>query len=190
MPVPGGGFVTIHFDLEVTALSSYTPFNSSLNVLNGRFAQINLAANHHVDLRATVKRSCARSDPGAQGDSCNHCAALPEFGQRVQCFTAGCYCLGVKVRSVFACDEADKQAYRVAYDCPEMDDTLVLPTTVRALRAHARGGGRHLLPWPCCPRRPRRAHLHAPGFSRANTDGAWPPLSARAGDGRHVRVRL
>ena len=67
VPLPGGGAFTFRFDLEVTALSAYVPYNASLNGLNGRFAQINLAANEEVELRATVKRSCS------EADSCTLC---------------------------------------------------------------------------------------------------------------------
>merc|ERR1719269_201748 len=119
MPIPGVGFMTIYFDLEVTARSAYTPFDSSLNVLNGRFAQINLAANQHVDLRATVKRSCSTAD------SCNACMSLGSFAARAHCFAAGCSCLGVTVRSMDDCEAADRKAY----NCSAAADTLVLPST-------------------------------------------------------------
>jgi len=173
VPVPGYGFVTIHFDLEVTARSTYTPFNSSLNGLNGRFAQINLAANHEVDLRATVKQSCSTAD------SCNVCSSLPTFAERVDCFASGCSCVGVPVSSMGACEAADKEAYRMAYNCSVAATTLVLPPTVRAgallcgtRRAFAR-----------CPARDSAAARARPSHF------AWAP-ARMAGDGRHVGLRL
>ena len=67
VPLPGGGAFTFRFDLEVTALSAYVPYNASLNGLNGRFAQINLAANEEVELRATSRgeERTARAQLGA-----------------------------------------------------------------------------------------------------------------------------
>ena len=49
---------TVHFDLVVTAQTAYTASDPSLNGLNGRFAQINFAANTQVDLRVRVYMSC------------------------------------------------------------------------------------------------------------------------------------
>ena len=43
-----------YFDLLVTNRSEYTPYDSSLNQLQGHFAQINLACNNQVDLRVTT----------------------------------------------------------------------------------------------------------------------------------------
>ena len=52
---------TFRFDLEVTALSAYVPYNASLNGLNGRFAQISLAANEEdseVKFEETIPEDC------------------------------------------------------------------------------------------------------------------------------------
>ena len=125
--------MTIHFDLEVTARSTYTPFNSSLNTLNGRFAQINLAANQQVALRATVKRSCSTAD------SCSICNELSSFAERVHCYGQGCSCVGVTVVTPAACGSAEKEAYRRAYNCSWASDTLVLPSTVRRGETSVRG---------------------------------------------------
>ena len=132
------GPYTIHFDLEVTARSAYVPFDASLNRLNGRFAQINLAANHQVDLRATVKRSCSVAD------SCNACDRLPSYGEQVHCYAAGCSCVGVSVSSMSDCEPADKAAYSRAYNtsCAWAGVTLQLPPTVRVCAARALGGAR------------------------------------------------
>ena len=77
---------SVRVDLVVTSQSAaYTPFNSSLNTLNGQFAQINLACNHAVDLRVEMVLSCARAR------SCVGCsdASLTEQ-QRIGCFASGC----------------------------------------------------------------------------------------------------
>ena len=128
------GPYTVHFDLEVTARSAYVPFDASLNRLNGRFAQINLAANHQVDLRATVKRSCSVAD------SCNACDRLPSYGEQVHCYAAGCSCIGVTVSSMWDCEASDKAAYGRAYNtsCAWAGVTLQLPPTVRPCSARAR----------------------------------------------------
>ena len=180
VPVPGVGFFTIYFDLEVTARSAYTPFNSSLNVLNGRFAQINLAANQHVDLRATVKRSCSTAD------SCNACMSLASYAARVHCFAAGCSCVGVRVDSMADCEAADKEAYRLAYNCSAAADTLVLPSTVRGRARPASWRGavpaprcpRVLYPYPTCCVAAHQPFTH------------WLLPLRIAGAGRHVRLRL
>ena len=115
---------TVRFDLEVTAYGAYSPYNSSLNTIAGRFAQINLAANQQVALRATVKRSCSTAD------SCSICNELSSFAERVHCYGQGCSCVGVTVVTPAACGSAEKEAYRRAYDCSWASDTLVLPSTV------------------------------------------------------------
>ena len=116
--------LTIRFDLEVTARSSYVPYNSSLNAINGRFAQINLASNQAVDLRTTVKRSCSTMD------SCKVCSDKSTFPERVSCFSAGCSCFGEEVYSLFDCDAASKEASRLAYNCSSASTTLILPSSV------------------------------------------------------------
>ena len=44
----------IYLDLQLTNRSTYTPHDSSLNILQGSFAQINLQCNAAVDLRVTT----------------------------------------------------------------------------------------------------------------------------------------
>ena len=63
----GAGDEVCGFDLELTARSPYKPYDVSKNTLYGKFAQINLAANEKVDLRVTMRRSCASAR------SCNVC---------------------------------------------------------------------------------------------------------------------
>ena len=111
----------MYFDLEVTARSSYTPYNASLNAIVGKFAQINLAPDTHVDLRVTVKRSCSSAD------SCTLCDDLGSFAERSHCYSLGCSCVGVTVSRIGDCTEADRQANRLAYACAERDTTLILP---------------------------------------------------------------
>ena len=125
VPLPGGGAFTFRFDLEVTALSAYVPYNASLNGLNGRFAQINLAANEEVELRATVKRSCS------EADSCGKCAAAPSFAERIHCFSSGCSCVGVTVTSPGACTASHRAAYAASYGCSVANQTVLLPSEVR-----------------------------------------------------------
>ena len=47
----------MNLDLVLTNRSEYAPYDSSLNVLNGKFAQINLACNREVLLRVTITQS-------------------------------------------------------------------------------------------------------------------------------------
>ena len=54
----------IYFDIELSNQTSYTPKNASLNgFVNGRFAQVNLACDESVTLRATLLRSCGAFSP-------------------------------------------------------------------------------------------------------------------------------
>ena len=116
-------FGSIHFDLELTNRSAYTPYDSSLNtVLNGKFAQINLASNKEVQLRATMLRSCASAP------SCLACmdAALSEAA-KTSCFASGCACYGTTVYTEADCSGAAKVAARQRYACAQMSTKLVLP---------------------------------------------------------------
>ena len=78
------GRIWAHFDLVVTNRSAYRPHDASLNGLNGRFAQINFAANTRVDLRVTVTRSCCVRR------NCRACDAAGTAQQIAQCYAAGC----------------------------------------------------------------------------------------------------
>ena len=50
----------INFDVEVSNTSLYVPENSRSNgFINHKFCQINLACDQRVQLRASLKRSCA-----------------------------------------------------------------------------------------------------------------------------------
>ena len=64
---PGGA---INLDLVLANLTSYQPYDPSLNLLNGQFAAVNLACNTAVDLRVTIQFSCS------SGSSCKLCDAL------------------------------------------------------------------------------------------------------------------
>ena len=63
----GGNPIPINLDLVVTNQSTYRPYDASLNFLNGKFANINLACNTDVLLRVTITRSCS------SGSSCVLC---------------------------------------------------------------------------------------------------------------------
>lgn len=86
------GRIWAHFDLVVTNRSAYRPHDASLNGLNGRFAQINFAANTRVDLRVTVTRSCCVRR------NCRACDAAGTAQQIAQCYAAGCCCFGARVQ--------------------------------------------------------------------------------------------
>ena len=88
----------MYFDLVVTNRSAYRPDDATRNGLNGRFAQINFAANTQVDLRVTVTPSCCTRP------NCWKCmdTGLSEEA-RAACFTAGCCCLGQVCHEPFCC---------------------------------------------------------------------------------------
>ena len=118
----------INFDIELSAQSSYLPFNVNLNGFrNGCFAQVNLNCNTHVDLRATIKKSCS-SRP-----SCRLCT---ESGfdpiQRISCFAQGCSCYGTTVSLEGDCTGTNLDTAKAAYDCTQMNQTLVFPAGAMA----------------------------------------------------------
>ena len=117
----GLGF-TVNFDLEVSARSEYMPYDSSLNQKLGKFAQINLAANHEVDLRVSMKRSCARKP------SCEACKdpTLDAFAQ-VRCYANGCACYGTTVFAEGHCMGTEAANKRASYNCAELNQPLMLP---------------------------------------------------------------
>ena len=102
--------VPIYLDLVVTNQTAYTPYNASLNVLNGKFAQINLACNHDVLLRVTIVASCSA------GSSCELCddPSLDE-AQRVSCYAAGCACFGTNASAPGECSGASREAAHNGY---------------------------------------------------------------------------
>ena len=121
---------TMHFDLEVTNRSAYGVYDAGLNGLNGRFAQINFAANTRTDLRVTVKQSCCTAVNCAACDSPDK-----TDGERAACYTAGCCCFGgafALCHSPSCCSGIAKAARKAAYSChvegyPDMDATVTLP---------------------------------------------------------------
>ena len=156
--VEGAG--TIHFDLEVTASSAYTPYDATLNRISGRFAQINLAANSRVDLQVTVKLSCSSAD------NCKACDELPTFQQKSHCYGLGCSCVGATVTSVGGCTSEEREAKRRAYSCAAASQTLVLPSSVRAaLFAASVPRGVPSLSFPMRASVPARASPHAISLS-------------------------
>ena len=113
----------IHFDLVVTAESEYTPFDVSQNGLNGRFAQINVAANTDVDLRVQVRPSCCAAP------NCGACDRLDDATQVAACYAEGCCCFG-DGSTVFApssCGGFTREFRRVQYGCAQMDVPVSLP---------------------------------------------------------------
>jgi hypothetical protein len=82
--IPGVG--TFRFDLVVSARSAYTPSDTSSNGLNGRFAQVNVAANTHVDLRVQTFPSCCTEQ------NCLVCDRESDDAAREQCYNRGCCC--------------------------------------------------------------------------------------------------
>ena len=113
---------TLYIDLEVSARSEYMPYDSSLNQKLGKFAQINLAANHEVDLRVSMKRSCARKP------SCEACKdpTLDAFAQ-VRCYANGCACYGTTVFAEGHCMGTEAANKRASYNCAELNQPLMLP---------------------------------------------------------------
>ena len=111
-----------HLDLLVSNMSTYTPHDPNLNAISGEFAQINLACNHHVTLRATMRYSCATTQ------SCRLCDALTG-ASKAACYTAGCSCFGANITSEAECTDTSRQAAIASYDCSAMDTTVVLPSS-------------------------------------------------------------
>jgi len=112
----------INFDLEVTNRSRYSPFNASLNtIINGNFAQINVACNTSVDLRLSVRQSCTN------GSSCVFCDSLGSAA-KAQCYTSGCDCFGVQVTTEQQCSGAAAAAARASYGCTQMSNPITFPS--------------------------------------------------------------
>ena len=89
----------IHFDIELSNRSAYEPDDPSVNGhTSGGFAQMNLACNKHVDIRATLVRSCA-TEPSCR--ICTDSGFSPEM--RIACFAAGCSCYGKTVTNEASC---------------------------------------------------------------------------------------
>ena len=121
-----------HLDLEVTAQSDYTPFDASLNTMVGEFAQINLACNHEVDLRVTIKRSCATHK------SCKVCteSGLTQ-AQQEACFEEGCSCYSKTVNSEGACSGIWLDQYREEYyACDETRPPEIPPGSMFAMTVY------------------------------------------------------
>ena len=110
----------LNLDLVLTNLTSYQPYDPSLNALSGQFAAINLACNTAVNLRVTIKLSCS------SGSSCKLCDAL-SGAAITSCYTSGCACFGATVTSQSDCAGARKEKHRAAYGCPYLEAPVVLP---------------------------------------------------------------
>ena len=90
-------------------------------------AQVNLACGHSVDLRATLKASCA------EYPSCVACedSSLTD-AQRIVCYAAGCSCYGTSVTTEAECTGDTETAAKASYSCPQMATTIVLPAETMA----------------------------------------------------------
>lgn len=111
----------MHFDVELMSTSSYTPYDATVNgLVNGAFAQVNLACGYSVGLRAYSRPSCATAP------SCRACDGL-SIAPRIACFAAGCACFHTTVYLEADCTPADIATHRSQYSCSRMDDTAVLP---------------------------------------------------------------
>ena len=81
----------IRFDLLVTNRSAYRARTASKNGINGRFAQINFAANTEVTLRVQVVPSCCSTQ------NCLACDDVVDADDRAACNALGCCCSIVDV---------------------------------------------------------------------------------------------
>ena len=98
---------SLRFDLVVTALTAYRAADAALNGLNGRFAQINFAANTQTDLRVRVFRSCC-SVP-----NCVACADSSLSGaEQTACYARGCCCFGRTCTTGGCCSGAQRESWR------------------------------------------------------------------------------
>ena len=115
--------VVRYVDVVLSNRSAYAPLNASLNAIHAdAFAQINLACNQEVALRAATLLSCA------DAPSCKRCEQ-PSFGAaaRAQCYAEGCACYSTLVHDAAACSGGAKAAARRAYSCGRMETAVVLP---------------------------------------------------------------
>jgi hypothetical protein len=112
----------IRFDLVVTNRSVYAPSDPTLNGLNGRFAQVNVAANSDVDLRVRVYPSCCMAA------NCQQCNQALSVSERDECFAQGCCCYGHTIYNPTECWGPAREAKRLAYGCAQMNESFVLPS--------------------------------------------------------------
>ena len=117
----------IYFDLVVANMSTYSPYDASLNGLDGAesFARINVAANSEVQLRVYVRPSCCSMD------TCRRCDQLGAPGSTAvnDCYSNGCCCVNVIAFSPAACATETTDQRRASYFCNQMDILIVLPRT-------------------------------------------------------------
>ena len=113
-----------YFDIELTTAGGYTPYDSSLNgYVNNQFAQINLACNHDVTIKAKLMYSCATAPSCRKCEESGFSSAL-----RVSCYAIGCSCYGTTVYLQADCwQPAQFNAYKQQYRCMNKDQVIVLP---------------------------------------------------------------
>lgn len=113
--------VIFRFDLVVTVRGSYTPADASLNGLNGRFANINVAAGTCVDLRVQPFPSCSTLT------NCVECDRSATPNERIACYARGCSCFAEECTTI-ACCSGELRAYkRRTYNCLQMDVPFTFP---------------------------------------------------------------
>ena len=121
-----------YIDLVVENRSAYTPYdpasNGAVQSASGhQFAQINVACNTHVDLRVSMRVSCATAP------SCAHCFKLglgtssTRYADEGACFLAGCSCYGTTVTSKGECLGVNRDILQATYTCDRYNERLVLP---------------------------------------------------------------
>ena len=120
---PSGGYTYI--DLVVENRSAYTPYNLALNgFISQQFAAINVACNTAVDLRVSMRVSCATAP------SCVPCFSQSlTSAEQIACFASGCACYGTTVFTMGGCvgqNAVDAQAnYLTDTSC--QNNPLTLP---------------------------------------------------------------
>ena len=130
LPADASDSSMVHFDIVLSTTTSYTPFDSSLNgYKNNQFAQINLACDHEVTLRAKIQLSCA-TDP-----SCRVCEETGlTVDAKIMCYAAGCACYGTSVYNPAHCTASYQATYKAAYECDQMAGGIVLPPGALSVR--------------------------------------------------------
>ena len=114
----------LYFDLVVTNRSAYKAHNPLRTGINGRFAQINFAANTRVDLRVTVTRSqCTRPNCWLCEEDWSGVAL--DAAARAACYSAGCCCFSATCHDPSCCTDSSREEKRLGY--VEDDTPLVLP---------------------------------------------------------------
>ena len=126
--VHDSSFALRNFDIELSSQTYYEPYDSDLNgFFNGQFAQVNLACDRSVTLRATLLESCSTAP------SCRRCSETGlDVAGVIQCFASGCACYGTTIYTQGACLGDEKKEEKDSYWCTQMDTTIVFPSEAMA----------------------------------------------------------